>query len=128
MYSFCERSEMTLRAQWLWPRVLMLSALAVAVTVFWDLDYVLRPPLALWFVVVCPGMAIVRLLRISNAGMELTLGIAMSLLATLVVSTVTVYGGDFSADGSLMVLVTICVVGSVLQMVDTRRSEQKIRG
>ncbi|MBA2452317.1 MAG: hypothetical protein H0V47_04055, partial [Chloroflexia bacterium] len=64
---------------WSWPVVIIASAVAVNVVVANESQTAIRPALVLWFLLVCPGMAFVRLLRMTSIAVEIALGIGLSL-------------------------------------------------
>jgi hypothetical protein len=71
---------------------------------------------ALWFVLVCPGMALVRLLRLEDSVVELVAGVGLSVAVATIVTTVTVYGGISSwrwTLGGLLVLVGVAAVAQL---------------
>ena len=97
---------MDITASWLWPALLLVSGLVAGMLLFhlgallqpaltqvqqWCIQAQgalaaawapalpsLRPALALWFLTVCPGMAIVRLLPIRGATLEWVLAVGLS--------------------------------------------------
>jgi flagellin-like protein len=66
----------------------------------------------LWFVLVCPGIALVRLLRLEDPFAELTLAVAVSIALALVLSGVGLYAGLWSPTVTLCVLIAITVTAS----------------
>ena len=56
--------------RWVWPLVLILSTLAVSLAAFQNWQSPLRPLITLWFMAICPGMALLRVfgLRLAAAG------------------------------------------------------------
>ena len=113
---------MTTHAQRFWPAIIIISALVVTMTELQDVQYAVRPWLAFGFILVCPGMALVRLLRIEGAVMELILAIAVSLLLAIFVATATVYAGVWSPGASLAILAAISIVGAGLQLLHTQHT------
>jgi hypothetical protein len=85
-----------------------------------------RPVVALPFLVLCPGLAWARLLRVEPALNEVLLGVALSLALDTIVATALLYAHLPSAKTSLAVLVVITVCGLVadpsLRALATRRS------
>ena len=59
-----------------WPLVIGLSAAVAAAAVYADIDVAARAIVVLWFMLVCPGMAIVRLLRLSDPLTEFAIAVA----------------------------------------------------
>jgi hypothetical protein len=47
---------------WLWPTILILSAIAAGLVTFVLPGIVVRPIVVMWFLFVCPGMVVIRFL------------------------------------------------------------------
>jgi hypothetical protein len=69
--------------------------------------------IALWFISVCPGLPLVRLMRLGDRWAELALGIALSYSLGVGVTLVLLYAGWWSPILALSILVSISVVGSI---------------
>ena len=106
---------------WLWPATILLSAAGIALTFFAGVAAPARPFVALWFLLLCPGMALVRLLRVGGVATELTLAIALSLVLDTLVAMVMIYTGTWSPGAGLIVLIGISVFGALLQAVSARQ-------
>jgi len=102
-----------------WPPVIAFSAVVVAVLVYADVDFAGRPIAVLWFMLVCPGMALVRLLRLSDATTELAIAVALSLALDTLVAGVLIYAGSANFDVSFAVLLAITMLAVT---VDVARS------
>ena len=85
-----------------------------------DIGPPLRPILIFWFLLICPGMAFVRLLQIQNPLSELTIAIAFSLALDTIIAEIMIYSGIWSPKLGLAALICISVVGALLQMRQTR--------
>ncbi len=101
---------------WLWPATITASAAAIGLIVYGNAQTPLRPLLALWFLLVCPGMAFVGLLRLHDRLVELTLAIALSLALDALVAGAMLYTGAWSPEGSLAILIGLSAVGALLQL------------
>src|SRR4051794_8382675 len=66
------------QAWWPWPLVIAVSTLCAVAAALGGWEAPFRPALVLWFVLVCPGMALVRLLRLGEPVTEWTLAVALS--------------------------------------------------
>ena len=71
-------AAMLLRPNVLWPIILMLSALAAGLVNVVFTDIAGRPLIVFWFLFICPGMVLVRFLRLKEPVAEWTLAIALS--------------------------------------------------
>ena len=94
-----------------WPAVLVVSTVAVSAVTFAGVWPSARPVAALPFLVLCPGLAWARLLRVEPALNEVLLGVALSLALDTIVSTALLYAHQPSAKASLGVLVAITLGG-----------------
>lgn len=102
---------------WLWPAIIFFSAVAVAVVTFGNVAPPLRPFIAFWFLLVCPGMTFIRLLELKEGFAEWTLAIALSLALDAIVAGSMLYAGMWSPNRGLIILIGISLVGVVLQIV-----------
>jgi hypothetical protein len=95
---------------------------------FGDIDSPVRPLMSFWFLVICPGMAFVRLLHISNLLIEITLAVALSFALDAILATVMVYAGMWSPEWGLAMLLVISLGGALVQLLtDCRRSFSTMR-
>jgi hypothetical protein len=108
---------------WLWPATILLSAAGIAVIFFAGVAAPARPFITLWFLLLCPGMALVRLLRVEGIATQLTLAIALSLVLDSLVAGVMVYTGTWAPAAGLIILIVISVFGSLLQAVSARHMQ-----
>jgi len=104
-----------------WLVVLIASTMAVAaVTLIGPLD-ALKAPVMLWFVAICPGMAMIRLVGIQERTAEIMLALGLSIALAGLVPAVFLYLGAWYPALFLTVLVAITSVGILLDpLVRTR--------
>ena len=102
--------------RWVWPAIIVLSAALIGVLVFLNVESPVRPVLAIWFLIVCPGMALVRLIGLQDRWTETTVAVALSMSLDIIVSLMLVYSGLWSPKLGLAILIGISVAGSALQM------------
>ncbi len=76
----------------------------------------LRVAATMWFLLACPGVALVPLLRPRGAGEALALVPAVSLAAGTLVATGMLVLGAYSSGRGLAVLVAVCAAGCALQL------------
>lgn len=84
--------------------------------VFADISTPLRPVLAIWFISVCPGLALVRLLRLSDGWSEMALGVALSMTLGVIVVTTLLYAGWWSHKTGLVILSIFSIAGAAVQL------------
>lgn len=104
-------------SSWLWPVVLILSTVAVAVVTEVTPDVPLRPYIVMWFLFVCPGMSLIRFIRLRDAVAEWTLALALSFTLDASVATVLMYAGLWSPSMILGILMGLCLVCVIIQSV-----------
>ncbi len=102
--------------RWGWPLVLVLSTLAVSLAAFLNWQSPLRPLITLWFMAVCPGMALLRVfgLRLPVAGWPLA--IAFSLALDTAVGIALLYSGRWSWQTGLIILVAITMLCTITEI------------
>lgn len=100
-----------------WAVLAPLSALLAVTSVVAGFGAPLQPLLVGWFLLVCPGMAFVPLLRVGSPLLELALGAAVSIGLGVVVGQVMVFTDMWSPLGGLLALSVVTVGGAVVQLV-----------
>jgi hypothetical protein len=100
----------------IWPVVIIVSTIGLDALVFGEVVSPLRPPLAIWFISVCPGLALVRLLRLEDGWSEMAVSLALSITLGVMVATGLVYADWWSAKAGLAILSAVSLGGAVLQL------------
>ena len=100
---------------WVWPLVLILSTLAVSLAAFQNWQSPLRPLITLWFMAICPGMALLRVFGFRLAAAGWTLAIAFSLALDTAVGIALLYSGRWSWQTGLVILVAITVICTLIE-------------
>ena len=106
-----------MRSAWLWPLTIIVSAGAAALFTFVLPGSAARPFADMWFLFVCPGMAVVRLLRLNNAVAEWMLAIALSLALDASVAGLLLYANHWSPGATLFILLDFTLLGVIAQVV-----------
>jgi hypothetical protein len=70
----------------------------------------------LWFVTLCPGIALVPLLKLGHFIIEVTLAIALSLSINAIVVGLFLYSGHWSPPAMLWVLIALSLIPLALQL------------
>jgi len=97
-----------------WPVVLTASAVCVGLLLAFGVDGAVWVAVAGGFLLVCPGMAVVRPFRLAERGTELVLAIAVSIGLEAILAGCMLYAGWWSPRGLLVVLVGLCgLAGSI---------------
>lgn len=105
------------RSEWLWPLLIGSLVLGVALAIFGDWVPALRPALVLAFMLVCPGMALVRLLGFKDKVTELVLAVALSLALETMLSLGMTLAEIWSFQLGLIILMIISLIGATFQIV-----------
>jgi hypothetical protein len=104
--------------------VALLTSVA-SMLVLVDFHSPVRSALVAAFVFLCPGLALVRLLRLEEPLFELTLGIALSLALAGLVSVALLYAHAWSPGKGLAILAAIALGGSWFELA-TEPSERRV--
>lgn len=104
------------RLPWLWPTIIVLSTVAAGGVTFVMPDTVVRPFILLWFLFVCPGMALVGFFRLEERIVEWILALALSLAIDAIVAGILIYAGMWSPTGILEILMGISLGGVMIQI------------
>lgn len=99
-----------------WPFILIASGIAIGIIQMLNLESPIRPLLAFWFLLICPGMAFVRLLKMKQPLIELTTAIALSLTLNTIVAEVMIYADIWSPDWAVALLISMTIIGALFQL------------
>jgi hypothetical protein len=100
----------------LWPTIITCSAVGSVLATLVEPMQPLRPVLAFWFLLVCPGMAFVRLLGLSDSLAECALAVALSLALDTLVGEALLFAGAWSPAWGLAALVALSIGGAAIQV------------
>jgi hypothetical protein len=100
-----------------WPLWLVAASVFVAVSLFAGLPPIVRLVAAACFLPICPGMALVRLLRIADPVVETAVAAALSIAIEIVIALFMLYAGVWSVGNGLSALIMICLAGAVAQVI-----------
>ncbi len=118
---------MNMKYIWTWPLVIVLSTLLVGLVVLTSQPLFLRIPVSVWFLLVIPGMAYVRLLTLKDPLSEWTLAVALSLALDALVSLTMIYIHRWSPDAGLRALMLISLVGAAVQAWRAIRARRPVK-
>ena len=111
------------RSIW-WISLIIVSCLGVALAMVGGIGGAVRPVLAFWFLLVCPGMAFVPLLHLKESLTELTLAIALSLALDTLVAEAMVLNRIWSPKWGLFALICLTLSGLGLQVLSFMSQHQ----
>jgi hypothetical protein len=99
-----------------WPLVLLASCLAVAITTYGWTSSPLRPLVTTWFLLACPGLALILLLPRRGAVTLFVLAIATSVSLETIVAEAMLETSTWSPRAALAVFIAVTLAGSALQL------------
>jgi len=99
-----------------WPITIIISSIVAGIIAQSDPVGYLRPIVSFWFMLVCPGMALVGLLHLKDHLIELVLAIALSLSISTVLAEFMALSHLWSTLAGLRILIAISLAGAVLQI------------
>lgn len=105
-----------MQRSWLWPTVIILSALVAGLTNFVLPDLIGRPIIVMWFLFFCPGMMLIRFFQLKEPITEWTLAIALSLSIDAIVAGLLMYSGHWSPPMTLIIIIGICFIGEITRV------------
>jgi len=105
-----------MRSSWLWPTIIILSAGAASLVTFVIPASPMRPIVVMWFLFICPGIALVRLLHLNEPVVEWTLAIALSFAIDAIVAGIQLYAGRWSPTLTLELLIALSLAGVIAQI------------
>jgi hypothetical protein len=97
-----------------WPAIIVCSAVAAVLVVVFSGPAILRVPLVLWFVGVCPGMAWVRMLRLKDTLTVWVVAVTLSLGVATLASVALAFAHLLSSIGLLVGLAVMSIAGVAL--------------
>jgi hypothetical protein len=109
-------SVRTVGARGPWPAIVLASCAAIALTTWAWTSAPVRPAVTTWFLLVCPGMALVRLLPDRGLMLRLVLAVATSLVLETLVATFMLEAKAWAPSATLGILLLITVAATVLDL------------
>ena len=99
------------------PILVAVFAASTVLAAVVDASSAVRAAAVVTFVMVAPGYALVRLLRLDDPLLEAAVGVAASIALAVVVSTVALYGDVWSPTAVLVALAVIAVGAAMAELV-----------
>jgi hypothetical protein len=75
-----------------------------------------RPVVVFWFLSLCPGMILVRYLRLKEPVIEWTFALALSIIINATMTAIQVYAGKWSPTDMLSILIAFSLIGATVQL------------
>src|SRR5579885_3021782 len=106
-----------MRLSWLWSTINLFTALLTSVFVFVVPATPFQPYIVMSFVCFCPGMALVRFLRLNDLATELSLAVALSLSVASIIAGALLYSKHWSPLDTLTALILLTLICSIAQLI-----------
>jgi hypothetical protein len=111
------RATRTSSLAWLLASTVWGGAAALAMGL--DAEPAYRAPIVLGYVLVCPGLALVRLLGVPAAMAQISLGVALSLALDVLIPAALLYAGAWSPPAALAILIGLTVAAAILEFLSS---------
>jgi hypothetical protein len=98
-----------------WPVILGLSALIAGILTFAGGAPQAQVVATLWFLLVCPGMMLVRFFRLREPLFNWILAITLSMAFDTLTGGILLYTGHWSPTGAFAIILGVTVTGVFLQ-------------
>jgi hypothetical protein len=98
-----------------------------ALCILTDIGSPIRPAVTSTFLLICPGLACTRLLRIQPAMVEATVAVAISLAIDALIAECMVYARLWSPATALWLLIAFTMVAEAARQVSAGRKPRRIR-
>lgn len=99
---------------WFWIASLWGALSVMAVALGAGTSY--RAPVVLGFVLVCPGLAVVRLVAVPTGGFQLSLSVAISMALAVLVPAALLYAGAWSPLAALLILAVLTSAAATTEL------------
>ena len=111
--------------RFIWPIVIGVSSILFILVTGFNLQSPLRGTLTFWFMLVCPGMAFIRLLHLREAIFEWVLAVALSIALGTMLAEVAVVNQWWSPVVIGILLAVVSLFGAVMQAALVLRSDKQ---
>lgn len=97
-----------------WTAIILLSSLLAWFVVFTNLGGPMQYAVIVWFLGVCPGMALTRFLRLHEPMVEWMLAVTLSFAVDVIVGGFAILVGEWSTFSVFAVVLVITVIATLL--------------
>ncbi len=108
-----------------WTWLILLSAAAAGVVTLVNGNSQMHLVIILWFLLVCPGMMLVRFFRLNDPALEWMLAIALSMAADTFVAGALLYSGKWSPSVAFAALLALTAGGVIVQGLGALREQRR---
>ncbi len=109
----------------IWPAIIIISSILYMLFNLFggQSQSPVRAFIAFWFMLICPGMAFVRLFHIRGWVFEWTLAVALSITLGTLVTEIAVVNQLWSPGLDAFILAALAIYGAVVQVILNYRAE-----
>jgi len=100
----------------LWALISLLSALAASLAMLLPLNVPWRPLITFWFLLFCPGMAIIPFFHFKDRLTKLVLALAFSIVLDTIVALLMVLAKIWSPFWGLTLIISLSVLAAFAQI------------
>ena len=111
-----------------WPIVIIISSMLAALAGLSINSGPVRAALIFWFILICPGMAFVRLIRPGDLLSEIMLSIGASLVVSTLIAGIQLITHQWSPLMELGILIAVSLLGASLQIRNVLQSRAILDG
>lgn len=101
---------------WRWPAGIGLLCASACAAVALGGSSTPRTLAVIAFLLLCPGMAVVRAIGVGDPWAQLSLGLGLSVAIDTLVSGVVAFAGAWSPSAILLILVAVSLSGAALEL------------
>lgn len=117
-----ERAENRLPVQ-VWLLVCAVGGLLALILALAGAPPIIRAPVVLSYLLIAPGRALVRLVRIPELGLRVSLVFALSFSVVGLISLVQAYGHAWNPTVLLVVVIMVTMAAALAELAQSRRRE-----
>jgi hypothetical protein len=111
-----------------WALVLLTSCVAVATTTYAWTSSPARPAVTSWFLLVCPGLALVRLMPSRGVVTMFVLAVATSLVLETLLAEIMLEANAWSPNAALGILIALTAAGAGIDWRQAARRDAVLAG
>lgn len=110
-----------------WSAIIILSAAFAGILAVTNRGSQAQVLFVLWFLLVCPGMMLVRFFRLREPLVEWTLAVVLSLIMDTFIAGLLLMAGRWSPMDAFIIIVSVTVAGALAQEVIAFRTSSSQR-
>ncbi len=105
-----------MQRSWLWPIAIICLSIAALISIVKFSGTPVSLLFVLGFLCICPGMMLVRFMRLDSIAAEWTLALALSLAIDGIIAGIYLYAGRWSPPGIFATIFVLSIAGACIQL------------